>query len=225
MEEGPFSTLDARRQTAHEFVRDTLKQAILGGKLAAGTRLVQSDLAEQLDVSTTPIREALRDLASEGLVNFDPHRGAIVHELDPDELDEVSELRAVLEPLGIRKAIEHLDDDALAEMRQLHTQMGTEENLATWLDLNRRFHLIIHEATESQRLHAMLARLQDATTMYIGQAVRVHPQVIQTSNEEHGLLLESFERGDGETASEIIVQHITTPRRSLTEDDLQHRAD
>lgn len=225
MEEGPFSAVGARRRTAHEFVRETLKQAILGGKLPAGTRLVQSDLAEQLDVSTTPIREALRDLASEGLVNFDPHRGAIVHELDPDELDEVSELRAVLEPLGIRKAIENLDEDDLAEMRQLHQQMEDEETLATWLELNRRFHLIIHEATGSQRLHAMLARLQDATTMYIGQAARVQPQVIQTSNEEHGLLLGAFERRDGETASEIIVQHITTPRRSLTEDDLQQRVD
>ena len=75
----------AGRQTAHEFVRSVLRRAILSGELAGGTRLVQAELAAVLEVSTTPVREALRELASEGLVRFDPHRGAVVQELSGEE--------------------------------------------------------------------------------------------------------------------------------------------
>ena len=96
------------RKTAHEFVREVLRRAILSGELTGSTRLVQAELAATLEVSTTPVREALRDLASEGLIRFDPHRGAVVEELSRDELNEVYAIRKVLEPLALTQALPNL---------------------------------------------------------------------------------------------------------------------
>ncbi len=89
-----------------QYVRSILRKAILNGELTSGSRLVQAELAAMLDVSTTPLREALRDLATEGPVQFDPHRGAIVTELSEDDLHDIYELRLVLEPLAMRQAVD-----------------------------------------------------------------------------------------------------------------------
>ena len=86
-------SFSATRQTAHEYVREVLRRAILSGDIPVGSRLVQAELATTLEVSTTPVREALRDLASEGLIQFDPHRGAVVSELSGEELQEIYEIR------------------------------------------------------------------------------------------------------------------------------------
>src|SRR3990172_11947171 len=101
----PEEGFAATRQTAHEFVRGVLRRAILNGELASGSRLVQAELAAMLDVSTTPVREALRDLATEGLVQFDPHRGAIVSELSSEDVHAISAFRTVLDPLALGRAV------------------------------------------------------------------------------------------------------------------------
>ena len=91
------------RRTAHEFVKDSLRRAILRGDLSGGARLIQADLAAMLNVSTTPVREALRDLATEGLITLDRHRGGVVRELNWLELmEEIRLIRQQLEPLAVR---------------------------------------------------------------------------------------------------------------------------
>ena len=77
------------RRTAHEFVKDSLRRAILRGDLSGGSRLIQADLATMLNVSTTPVREALRDLATEGFITLDRHRGGVVRELNWSEMEEI----------------------------------------------------------------------------------------------------------------------------------------
>jgi DNA-binding GntR family transcriptional regulator len=84
------------RRTAQAYVRDSIRSAIFAGQIEAGDRLVQADIAQQLDVSTTPVREALRELATEGLLRLDAHHGAVVRDLDPVELQEIHELRRLL---------------------------------------------------------------------------------------------------------------------------------
>jgi DNA-binding GntR family transcriptional regulator len=87
----------ASRSTAHTFVLDALRDAILSGSLPAGARLIQTEIAARLEVRTTPVREAIRDLVGSGLVQSDVHRGAVVRALDSDELAEIYEIRKILE--------------------------------------------------------------------------------------------------------------------------------
>src|SRR5215211_2717340 len=95
---------DVTHRTAQERVVETLRHAILGGVLEPGTPLILSELSERLGVSRTPIREAMRELAAEDLVDFDSYRSAVVHTPTLEEAREIYELRLALDPIAVRKA-------------------------------------------------------------------------------------------------------------------------
>jgi DNA-binding GntR family transcriptional regulator len=198
----------AGRQTAHEFVRSVLRRAILSGELAGGTRLVQAELAAVLEVSTTPVREALRELASEGLVRFDPHRGAVVQELSGEELAEIYAIREVLEPLALRRAVPNLTPGDLARLRQLHERMLVEPHSEEWVDANRAFHTAVLEAAASPRLCAIIRSLEDASVMYIGASLNEVPGLREDAVADHGEFLEALEAGDVEAAVAVAVRHL-----------------
>jgi DNA-binding GntR family transcriptional regulator len=196
------------RRTTHQFVRETLRRAILSGALAGGTRLVQADVAAQLDVSTTPVREALRDLVADGLILFDPHRGAIVRELDMTELVEVYEIRKALEPLAMRMAAERITDQQLAAARELQRKMDTETDSGAWADLNRQFHALLEGAAGSPRLAAITKSLQDTAAIYVAHSIKVEPKRIKAGNREHKALITALRARDGERAAQVLVEHL-----------------
>lgn len=203
------------RRTAHQFARETLRRAILSGALVGGTRLVQADIAAQLKVSTTPVREALRDLAADGLILFDPHRGAIVHELDVSELVEVYEIRQALEPLAIRKATGHLSDDELDTAAALQARMDRETDPGAWADLNWQFHALLERAANSPRLLSVVKSMQDTAAIYVGHSLKVEPERIAEGNREHRELLDALRRRDADSAAAILRAHLDATLRSV----------
>lgn len=200
------------RHTAHEFAREWLREAIIIGKLAEGTRLVQANIAEQLAVSTTPVREALRDLAAEGLVDLDAHRGAIVHEISTDEFQEIYTLREHLEPLAARLAAERITDAELARAADLLGHMDEEEaadkNTAVWTELNRQFHATLTDAARSPRLQGMLRSLRDSSTMYIAFIRRQPLDGLEAANKEHRRIFEAMTARDPDAAAEATLSHL-----------------
>jgi len=203
------------RQTAHEFVRSILRRAILNGELAGGTRLVQAELAAVLEVSTTPVREALRDLATEGLINFDPHRGAVVQELSGEELHEIYEIRLLLEPLALRQAVPKITESLLEQLRRLHKKMLDEPHSAEWVDYNRIFHMAVIEAAASPRLAAIIRGLQDASVMYIGASLKHVPGLRDDANRDHAAILDALERRDPDAAIAAVSTHLTVAIRAF----------
>ena len=202
--------LGATRQTAHEFVRSVLRRAILNGELGSGSRLVQAELAAMLDVSTTPVREALRDLATEGLVQFDPHRGAIVSELSAEDVRDIYEIRRVLEPLAMRQAVPNVSDALLARLRKLHQGMLDEPYSVDWVDRNRVFHMAVYETAASPRLAAIIRNLQDASVMYIGASLKHKPDLREEANHGHAEILDALEKRDVEAAVKALDDHLLT---------------
>ncbi len=202
--------LGATRQTAHEFVRSVLRRAILNGELGSGSRLVQAELAAMLDVSTTPVREALRDLATEGLVQFDPHRGAIVSELSAEDVHDIYEIRRVLEPLAMRQAVPNVSDALLARLRKLHQGMLDEPHSVDWVDRNRVFHMAVYETAASPRLAAIIRNLQDASVMYIGASLKHKPGLREDANHGHAEILDALEKRDVEAAVKALDEHLRT---------------
>ena len=195
------------RRTAHELVRDTLRRAILRGDLQGGARLVQADIASALDVSTTPVREALRDLATEGLIALDRHRGGVVRELNWADMEEIAAIRAELEPLAMSLAVENATEADLEEASRLAGRMLEVDDLETWVELNAAFHSVVHDSSASPRLASILRTLEASSTIYVAQAQRWHPEIRRRANTEHVALVEALLGRDRARAVEVAEHH------------------
>jgi DNA-binding GntR family transcriptional regulator len=193
--------------TAHEFVRESLRRSILRGELSGGERLIKADLARQLRVSTTPVREAMRDLATEGLITLDQHRTGIVRGLNWDDMQEIRLLRESLEPLGVELAAPRVTDATLDAAEALCDRMTKESDPADWAELNRRFHFLFHDATGAPRLAAILRSLEDAATLYVAQAQRLRPEIRRRANAAHRAFIDACRDGDHEAAQRAMAGH------------------
>jgi DNA-binding GntR family transcriptional regulator len=199
------------RRTAHEFVKESLRRAILRGDLSGGARLIQADLASTLNVSTTPVREALRDLATEGLITLDRHRGGVVRELNWSEMEEVRLIRQQLEPLAVRLGAERITEDELQEADRLRQRMAKERDLGNWVELNTQFHLVFHESTGVARLAAILRSFEETSAVYVAQAQRWHPEIRRRADDEHQALIDAFRARDVERAGAVMRGHAAMP--------------
>lgn len=199
--------LESDRQTTREQVYEALRRGILGGALEAGTKLIQSDLASALGVSTTPVREALRDLAAEGFVRFDDYRGAVVQRPNLADIREIYDLRILLEPAAMRKSLEALSDTDIERAAALQSEMDGERDLGVWVELNNRFHSIFDDV-RSPRMNAILRNLRDSAALVIGFSNRVRPALIDASNKQHHLLLDACRRRDADAAAKIVEDHV-----------------
>jgi DNA-binding GntR family transcriptional regulator len=191
--------------TAVEHVRNTLRAAILRGDLPGESRLVQTDIAAQLKVSTTPVREAMRDLASEGLITLDNHRIGTVRIPDWEEMVEIVEIRRELAHLALARSMSYITGEELARARDLAAELSNEQDLGSWVQKNIQFHLIFHEASRTVRLSAILSALEEAGGVFVAQAQRLHPEIRRKAIAEHSALLDAFDAGDVEAA--VAIQH------------------
>src|ERR1700751_3444972 len=128
-------------QTTSERIAAHLREAILNGELAPGSSTRQEEIAERLGTSRLPVREALRMLETEGLTQLEANKSARVPALDRDELDIVYEMRERIETLALRLSLPHLTDEQESELYRIQDEIEANEDGATFLELDRRFHL------------------------------------------------------------------------------------
>lgn len=201
----------SRRFTAVDLVRDTLRSAILRGDLPGETRLVQTEIANQLGVSTTPVREAMRDLASEGLITLDSHRIGTVRRPDWNEMAEIVDMRRALERLAIERSMANITEEDLEEARRLADELASEEDVGSWVQKNRDFHSIFHRATATRRLATVLVALESAGGVFVAQAQRLNPEIRRRAVADHYALLDAYAAGEVEEAYRIQYLHISLP--------------
>ncbi len=206
--------LDRRRgtsrppRTAHQWVREQIREAIFAGTYPPGTRLVQGEIAERFGTSVTPVREAMRDLATEGLIDVDPHRAATVRAIDLDEATEINEMRLLLEPLAARRAAVRITAEEVEALRATERAMEAAPDHTGWLELNRRFHLEVIEAARSPRLGDILRTLRQVSSFYLAALVRAQGGDREKSAREHTQLIDALEAHDGERAAAIMARHL-----------------
>lgn len=181
-----------------------LRELIISGGLPASAPLRQRDLAARFGVSQTPVREALRRLESEGLVVNDPHRGATVAQSRNGIVEDNSQIRAALEPLGARLAARAITGEQLARLRRINDEITPlEDGDERYGALNREFHFTIYESAASPTLLTVMRLLW--------QAMPDGPKVTRSHGEsarQHAELIDALSEGDAERAAEITRRHI-----------------
>ncbi len=194
-------------------VLEAIKHAILAGELKPGQALVETDLAEVLGVSKTPVREALKTLAGAGLVTMSPYKGAAVRVVDDEQARHVYDARLLLEPEALARAVAAGHDwqpahHALDRAHDARDQ--AERSLA-----NRDFHRELYAGCGNPLLIRMLDDLRDQTALVSAAAWRQEPDWLQTPSWEHEAaehlaVLQAAEDGDAERAATLLRRHITS---------------
>lgn len=213
-----FDIANSRRVTAVELVRDTIRTAILRGDLRDGSRLLQTEIASQLRVSTTPVREAMRELASEGLITLDSHRTGTVRSPSWDEMVEIVDIRRALEAVAIKRAMSQVTDADMEQAAVLADELADEQDLGSWVQKNSEFHSVFHRATRTRRLGHLLLTLEHAGGVFVAQAQRLHPELRKQAVSEHYSLLQAYDEKDVGLALEIQLGHLNLPLEAFQND-------
>jgi DNA-binding GntR family transcriptional regulator len=188
-------------------VAQTLRQAILRGTLAGGQILRQESLASQLGVSRLPVREAIRQLSSEGLVQITAHRGAVVAALSADDIREIYDIRVGLETTALRLALPHLSPAILRRATLVMHEIEAATEAVAWGAQNWLFHITLYTPAQRPRMLALIRTMHDN----VGRYLRVYPALIQQqhySQQEHQQLLAACQAQDEQAALRILRQHL-----------------
>lgn len=199
------------RKTARDLVVDYLRAEILGGRLLPGERIAAADVAAELDVSQTPTREALQQLAGEGLLRIHAYRGARVAELTPEEYEELFVARVGLESLAARLGAEAIGDDGIAQMRSCLAAMGQaakRHDIDAFLEADRAFHQAHYLASGRERLWERVIELRYAAERYTRIGYGLGDVGMNDVVARHTRLLEAVERRDGRAAGDLIARDL-----------------
>lgn len=194
---------------------EALRDAILRGEIKPGERLNVDDLSRQLNMSRTPIREAVRILEAEGLIVNEPHRQVTVADLSAEEAQEVYLLRAHLEGLAVQWATERINDEQIEELESLLEKMYQAYRDNDY-DACRRYHAdwhhCLHRASGAKLLRDFILRLW---VRFPWDAIWEIPGRVEISLEEHRRILEAVKERDAEKAGELMRRHILSGKTDV----------
>ncbi|MDR2005705.1 MAG: GntR family transcriptional regulator [Acidaminococcales bacterium] len=200
-----------------EIVCEALRTAIIGGVLKPGERLMEMQLADELGVSRTPIREAIRKLEQEGFIEMLPRRGAYVANISIKDVIDVYEIRIALDVLAAGLAAERITGEELSLLRQ---RLGIIKEVVEHDDMEKigeydwAFHEVLYKASKNDRLVGIINNLRDQLTRLRVTSMNYQDR-IQDTMLEHELLVESIARREPELAKQRAFEHMRNAERTL----------
>lgn len=211
-----FLLTDQDRATLQYKVTTKLREVILKGNFKAGERLVQEDWAAKLGVSRMPIREALRQLEVEGLVRIEPRRGAIVTPISINDIEEIYQIRALLEGEAVERSLPFLKSDDISELDKIYKEMvslnNTEKGVEEFMSLNAEYHQILRQGCPWRRIHGMIDTLLKGIPLYTPSLLSDH---IKESHKEHKNMLEFVKQNEPKQLRKMMETHILRTRDNL----------
>ncbi|MDQ0163022.1 GntR family transcriptional regulator [Aeribacillus alveayuensis] len=202
------------KNTVQQFVTKKLREAILNGTLKKGDRVVQEEWASKLGVSRMPIREALQQLAVEGLVKIEPHKGAVATPITEEDIEEIYSIRTALESLAVVKSLPYLTDDDKKEIENILIKMESlniaETNIDEYIHLHDQFHKCLRKRCPWQRVNSMVNRLgilPIATNLLVDH--------YNETQKDHRLIYEAIVRNSPSELKAAIEYHMLKTKNNI----------
>ncbi|MDD3853582.1 MAG: GntR family transcriptional regulator [Syntrophomonadaceae bacterium] len=202
-----------------ELVLEAIREAIISGALKPRERLMEIQLAEELGVSRTPVREALRKLELEGFIVMVPRKGAYVADLTFKDIADVFEIRAALEGLAAGMAAERITEEELEEMERLlaiKAEAIAHNDMEKLIEVDTKFHEAIYQASRNERLTAIINNLREQIQRYRTTTLSF-PGRSKQSLDEHRLLVEAIQSRNSQLARQVAQEHIENAENSMIE--------
>ena len=203
---------DTRKQVAYDYLHD----AILCNQLKPGSAIVEQEISDLLNISRTPVREALKVLEAEGLVRQIPQRGTFVEQINTQDVEEIFALREALEVLALHEAIKHVSDKELDKLEKYLTTLTSDSKEEEFYSSDRLLHNLIIQNGGNRRLanflHAVNSQVE---RLRLISALR--PNRLEQSMEEHLAIVKAFKSRDLEAAERELRQHIKNVKESTLE--------
>ncbi len=206
-----------RGKSLTETAYAVLRERIITGELAPGMEVSEPELAEQLSVSKTPVREALARLCVEGFMEAYPRRGYRVTPVTIKDMNDLFAIRGMLEGTAAALAAKNLSDgelDALDRLADVRYEIGEKVSIKTFVDSNQEFHSAIAQGSRNPRLYALvMSHLEEcARLFYMGAHVRdINPE----TNDDHHRIVAVLRQRDSEKAREAIIEHNENTRQGI----------
>lgn len=200
-----------------DVVVDNIRQAIISGQFPAGMRLMELQLAEEMEVSRTPVREAIRKMELEGLVVMIPRRGAYVADISIKDINEVYEIRTALDVLAAGLAAERIGDDEIKEMKTL---LDADKPLVAAKDYPRiiendtAFHDVIYKASRNRRCMNIISNLREQITAIRGRSMP-YPGRLDDMIKEHQAIYDAIAQRSVDKAQKAVRTHMENAERTL----------
>jgi len=195
--------------TKAQLVYDLIKHRIETQEYSQGDSIVISSLAKEVDASPIPVREAMKQLETEGYLKIVPHKGAVVTRFSEEQIAEIIEIRAVLEGLAAKKAIRHITQQDLDTLNKLIEKMDLSieaQDVFEYRKLNREFHTIIYTASKSKRLCDLISQLWDISN-WAYKRMMESPEIMKRSNNEHREIINMLINKNETNIEEFIRVH------------------
>lgn len=199
-----------------EVIVKHLRDAIISGRLKEGEPVRQDDIARMFNISKIPVREALKRLEAEGLVQFQRYKGAVVTKISEPELAQMFEVRVLLEVQAIRLALPHMNEETFARAEQICNEFLNESDPGRWAQLNWEFHACLYKPARRPFLIGLIRSIHDKVERYLRLQLSLSDGK-ERADREHRAIIEACRKGDVDKAAGLVEAHLSGVCQTLYE--------
>lgn len=203
-----------RQPTSADVIYDALRDAIIRGEIPEGEALRQDAIARMFKVSRIPVREAMQRLEAQGLVESERYKGVVVASLSHEQITEIFEFRALVEPKVIELAVPRMSSSSLEEAQHFCNAFAAETDPKRWGDLNRQFHDCLYRDCGKPYFISVVDKTSDLVERYV-RLVLFLTQGMRSAVAEHQAILDACKEGDSRRAASLTRAHIRDAGRTL----------
>jgi DNA-binding GntR family transcriptional regulator len=217
-----------RHLTLRERIVEFIKDAVISGSLKPGERVPESEIAERFGISRTPIREAFRQLESDGFLMMTPRKGAVVSPITDKDVREFYAIKSLLEGYAAEKACVELTDKEIKKLQDLNADMAKSEergNVKNFFKLDNQFHEVFIKASRNEKLYALINQLVEQFERFritalslpgrMHNSVLQHKEIVDAIEDKDTALVSKLVRANAESNCEVLVRELSKERSSF----------